>query len=93
MRKVYPVILTPINIGFHVFIPDFNVNTQGRSLYEAICMARNVIGLLGIDMQKENIELPSPSAFENLSFKDNEIVSFVDIDFLEFKNNRLYNGL
>ena len=32
-----------------VFVPDFNINTQGKDVPDAIEMARAAIGLMGID--------------------------------------------
>ena len=53
MKNSYPIILTPEEKGFTVFIPDFNINTQGDDLTEAIEMARDAIGLMGIDMEDD----------------------------------------
>ena len=58
MKKVYPIILTPEDEGFSVYIPDFDANTQGETMTEAIEMARDAIGILGIDLEDENRELP-----------------------------------
>ena len=62
MKNSYPIILTPDEPGYIVFIPDFNVNTEGESLTEAIEMARDAIGLMGIDYEDDGKELPSPSS-------------------------------
>ena len=47
MKNSYPIILTPADGGYVVFIPDFQINTEGDSLTEAIEMARDAIGLTG----------------------------------------------
>ena len=39
MKKTYPIVLTPDNNGFIVYMPDFDINTQGHDLTEAIEMA------------------------------------------------------
>lgn len=83
MKKVYPIILTKDSFGYLVTIPDFNINTQGRDLAEAIFMARDAIGLMGIDMEEEGKELPE--ATEAKKINENDIVTLVDIDFTEYR--------
>lgn len=53
MKAVYPVIFTQLNDGYMAYSPDFEINTQGGSLTDAIEMMRDAIGLMGIDMQDE----------------------------------------
>lgn len=83
MRKVYPIVLTKDSFGYLVTIPDFNMNTQGRDLAEAIFMARDAIGLMGIDMEEEGKELPE--ATEAKKINENDIITLVDIDFTEYR--------
>ena len=79
MKKVYPVILTPEKNGYSVYIPDFNANTQGDSLAEAIEMARDAIGMMAVDYYYDRKEIPSPHMSYNV--KKGEIATLVDIDF------------
>lgn len=83
MRKVYPIVLTKDSFGYLVTIPDFNMNTQGKDLAEAIFMARDAIGLMGIDMEEEGKELPE--ATEAKKINENDIITLVDIDFTEYR--------
>lgn len=83
MRKVYPIVLTKDSFGYLVTIPDFNMNTQGKDLAEAIFMARDAIGLIGIDMEEEGKELPE--ATEAKKINENDIITLVDIDFTEYR--------
>ncbi len=86
MKYAYPIILTPGDKGYTVYIPDFNINTQGDNLVEAIAMARDAIGLIGIDRQDEGEELPEASALADVQAKaDADIVGFVDINFSEYR--------
>ena len=85
MKNSYPIVLTPDKNGYSVYIPDFNANTQGDSLTEAIEMARDAIGLMGIDLEDGKKELPSPRPIKNIIIPDNEIVSLVDVDFSEYR--------
>ena len=47
MKAVYPVIFTQLNDGYMAYSPDFEINTQGNSLTDAIAMMRDAIGLMG----------------------------------------------
>ncbi len=85
MKKVYPIVLTPESEGFSVYIPDFNANTQGETMMEAIEMARDAIGILGIDLEDENRDLPESSDVKQISAKPNDIISLVDVDFTEYR--------
>jgi len=83
-RSVYPIIISEEADGYYVSIPDFETATQGESIADAIMMARDVIGLMGIDMQDEGRELPSPNSREYEKQKK-DIVTLVDVDFAEYR--------
>ena len=85
MKNTYPIVLTPEEKGFTVFIPDFNINTQGDDLTEAIEMARDAIGLMGIDMQDDGEVIPTPSIAKHIKTSEVEMVSLVDVDFEEYR--------
>ena len=87
MKNSYPIILTPDEVGYVVYIPDFSINTEGDTLTEAIEMARDAIGLMGIDMQDDRTTLPEPSDFTTIQKKsaDGDIVTLVDVDFAEYR--------
>lgn len=86
MKNTYPVVLTPDTVGYVVYIPDFNINTEGDSLTEAIEMARDAIGLMGIDMEDDKKELPVPTPVNKVKkTSDEDIVSLVDVDFTEYR--------
>lgn len=85
MKNSYPIILTPEEKGFTVFIPDFNINTQGDDLTEAIEMARDAIGLMGIDMEDDGKSIPAASSAKDVKPAEGEIISLVDVDFAEYR--------
>lgn len=85
MKQSYPVILSPDEPGYSVYIPDFDANTQGNNLTEAIEMARDAIGLLGIDMEDDKKALPAPSALKDVKSEASDIVTLVDVDFAEYR--------
>jgi predicted RNase H-like HicB family nuclease len=84
MRKVYPVVLTPTKSGYVVSVPDLEIDTQGNDMAEAIFMARDAIGLWGICRQDKNKPIPEPSK-KAPDYEAGEIVSWVDIDFDEYR--------
>ena len=86
MKNSYPIVLTPDKVGYVVFIPDFNINTEGDTLTEAIEMARDAIGLMGIDMVDDKKELPAPSEMNSVTKEtESDIVTLVDVDFAEYR--------
>ena len=58
MKNAYPIVMTQGKEFVVVFVPDFNINTQGKDIPDAIEMARDAIGLMGIDMQDDGEALP-----------------------------------
>lgn len=85
MKNSYPIILTPDAGGYVVEIPDFAIGTQGDSIPEAMEMARDAIGLMGIDMEDDGKSLPIPSTLESVSKGQGDIVTLVDVDFTEYR--------
>ena len=87
MKNAYPVILTRGEKYIVVFVPDFNINTQGTDVPEAIEMARDAIGLMGIDMQDDGDALPEASSLKDVQSDAPEggIVTLVDVDFTEYR--------
>lgn len=87
MKNAYPVILTRGEKYIVVFVPDFNINTQGTDVPEAIEMARDAIGLMGIDMQDDGDALPDASSLKDVQSDapEGSIVTLVDVDFAEYR--------
>lgn len=83
-RMAYPIIITKETDGFYVSIPDFEIATQGDSIPDAIMMARDAIGLMGIDMQDDGKELPIPNS-KAYEISEGEIVTLVDVDFADYR--------
>ena len=84
MAVVYPVILSKEANGYFVTIPDFDANTEGETLEEAIFMARDAIGMLGIEMEDEGEQLPKP--FSRTCEKElGDQEALIDIDFEDYR--------
>ena len=84
MKEAYPVILKPDGSGYYVRIPDFDIGTQGDTIVDAMEMARDAIGVMGIDMQDKGETLPVPYSVE-VKIQKGDIVTYVDIDFDEYR--------
>lgn len=86
MKLVYPVVFTPLEDGAYMaYVPDLQINTSGQDLADAIFMARDAIGLIGIDLEDEKKPFPSPSA--SVPHEEDEIVSLVDVDLSAYRRS------
>lgn len=97
MKKVYPVIIKKSGNDYLVFVPDMEIYTEGKDEFDAIVMARDAIGLKGIEMEDMDVALPETSTYaeaialaqkdadEEFDFSDG-IVTFVDVDFASYRN-------
>ena len=87
LKNAYPIVMTQGKEFIVVFVPDFNINTQGKDVPDAIEMARDAIGLMGIDMQDDGEALPEASSIASAQAEapSGAIVSLVDVDFAEYR--------
>lgn len=84
-KDAYPIILSPEDDGYIVYIPDFEVGTQGETIADAMEMARDAIGLMGIDLEDDGKEIPKPYSMTMTDIKKGDILTLVDIDFQEYR--------
>lgn len=85
MKNAYPIIMSKGKDYIVVYVPDFNINTQGKDYADAIEMARDAIGLMGIDMEDDNEGLPIPSELSTIKAPLGDVVTLVDVDFTEYR--------
>jgi predicted RNase H-like HicB family nuclease len=96
MKSVYPTFIAKSDTMYLVYVPDMDIYTEGTDFADAIDMARDAIGLKGIDMEDEGIDLPIPSDTEGALKKAREnaddifdfskgTLTFVDVDFLVYR--------
>lgn len=83
MKAVYPVFIRQEGSDYLVRIPDFDIVTEGRSLVDAIYMARDAIGLMGIDYEDDGIEIPEANSVSEEI--EGSIKTLVDVDFDEYR--------
>ena len=99
MKQVYPALLKKSDSHYIAYIPDFNIYTQGADMSDVIEMVRDSIGMMGITMQDENMEVPTPSDYEQAEliadknkdeFTDftDGIRTMIDIDFDSYRRKR-----
>ena len=97
MEKVttYPVFIKQSGKDFLVYIPDLNGYTEGKSIADAIAMARDYIGLMGIDKQADGESLPDASDYEAAIKKakanadvfdySDGLLTMVDVNLVEYQ--------
>lgn len=95
MKQVYPVFITEYKKDFLVYVPDMDIYTEGKSMVNAIEMARDAIGLKGIDFEDDEKTIPLPSNREKAIEKakadadifdySTGVLTLVDVDFYEYR--------
>ena len=95
MKQVYPVFIAEYKKDFLVYVPDLEIYTEGKSMVDAIEMARDAIGLKGIDFEDDGKSISLPSTREIAINKAKEdadifdystgILTLVDVDFYEYR--------
>lgn len=84
-KGAYPIVISKENDGtYFVSIPDFNTFTQGMDIADSMEMARDAIGLIGIDLEDEGKSIPEPNSVK-YSKEKGDIVTLVDVDFYEYR--------
>ncbi len=95
-KNSYPTFISDNNGAFLVFVPDLDIYTEGNSLTDAIAMARDAIGIKGITLEDDGIDIPDPSTSEQAIERAREeaddlidysqgILTYVDVDFHEYR--------
>ena len=49
MKGAYPVLIKEYGSDYLVYVPDMEIYTEGKSVADAMEMARDAIGLKGMD--------------------------------------------
>ncbi|MCL2111461.1 MAG: type II toxin-antitoxin system HicB family antitoxin [Clostridiales bacterium] len=93
-KTVYPVVLTPEKDGgFCVHVPDFDCDTQGNDLADALFMAEDAISMMGLCKQDDNEPLPKPSNINSIKAKGNEMKTLVTVDFDDYRRRHENRGV
>ena len=78
MKGACPVIIDKKTLV--VYVPDFDIRTQGTDFENCIEMAREAIGLSGITLEDIGKTIPKPS-YDLPESGTDSIGTFVDVDF------------
>lgn len=96
-RKAYPTFIKENAGDYLVYVPDLEIYTEGDSFEDAIEMARDAIGLKGMDFEDDNKPLPAMSSPEEAIKKAKEeadedfdysdgIMTYVDVDLTAYRS-------
>lgn len=87
MKAAYPIVMTKGEKWIVVYVPDFDINTQGKDYADAMYMARDAIGLMGITMEDDGEAIPAASELDKVAEEHagEGIVALVDVDFTEYR--------
>lgn len=99
MKRVYPVFIKKCGNDYLVYVPDMEIYTEGKDEFDAIVMARDAIGLKGIEFEDQKIDLPTASTYEeaitmakqdadkDFDYSDGT-VTYVDVDFEVYRDKQ-----
>lgn len=95
MKQAYPTFIALCGSDYLVYVPDMDIYTEGHSMTDAIDMARDAIGLKGIDIEDDGRTIPEPSNYQVAISKakediedfdySNGMLTMVDVDFAEYR--------
>lgn len=88
MKYVYPALITPDPEEgcYYVNFPDIEgCFTDGKTIHEAIEMGNDALCLMLYDMEERNAVIPPPSEIKSVKCKDNEFVTLIACDTLEYR--------
>ncbi|MCL1895893.1 MAG: type II toxin-antitoxin system HicB family antitoxin [Clostridiales bacterium] len=85
-KQAYPIIIKPgKQKAYIVYVPDFDIGTQGNSVVDAIEMAQDAIEATGLCIQDAGEKLPDSSDINGLKTQAGEIATLVTVDFEEYR--------
>lgn len=91
-RNVYPAFFTKTKDNVLVEIPDFEILTEGKDMYEAINNARDAANLKCVSLEDDKKEVPIPSDINILNLADGifykegeSFVSLINIDSKDYR--------
>ena len=80
MRTAYPIVLTPADSDYIVYVPDLDIHTEGHSIADAIYMAEDAISLVAITIQDDGLPVPEPSTVTPVC-EPEDILTYALVDF------------
>lgn len=85
-KYIYPAIFAEDGAFYTVRLPDFeSCYTQGENLQDAYEMAEDVLSMTLYDAEENHTNIPRPSPLSSIHTSENEFVSLVTCDTLEYR--------
>ncbi len=95
MKRAYPVFIKQEGKDYLVYVPDMDIYTEGTDLADAMEMARDAIGLKGIDFEDDGKDIPVASDYatarriaseeaDDFDYSDG-VLTLVNIDFDDYR--------
>lgn len=85
-KYLYPAVFCREDSGYSVSFPDIECCfTSGKTLEEAVDMARDALCLTLYDMEESKQPIPKASDISDIQCDDNEFTSFIECDTLEYR--------
>ncbi len=92
MKNIYPAIIKHDGEYYLAYIPDIDRMTEGFSFYDAMIMARDLLGTYSLDLPVPDPSTPEQALEITKSKKDTDdfvlsdgTLVFIDIDFDKYK--------
>lgn len=93
--RKYPIYLKETEENFYVYVPGWDIHTQGESVEDVIEMAKDAIGLMWLEYEEEGLDIPNPKLdfiLEDFDIKklvglDFDIKTFVGLDIEKYKKD------
>lgn len=86
MQYVFPAVFTKEDAGYSVSFPDVdNCFTSGETMAEALAMAEDALSLILMVMEDDGDPIPTPSDINAIHHADNEVVSLIRADTVEYR--------
>ena len=90
-KYAYPAVFTYDGEFYNVNFPDLEgCYTQGDSIEDALVIAADILCLTLYNLEESKESIPAPSDIKNIHTADNEFVSFVSCDTVEYR--KLYDN-
>lgn len=84
MKQAFPIVITPDGKDYVVYVPGLEINTEGRSIANAIEMAEDAIGLWCITTQDMGQQIPEIS-MGLPKVDENSIAQYALVDIDEYR--------